>query len=220
MARVTRPTDTSNELPRSGTYGIIPREVLTDRALPPMAVVTYGVLALFANSQGRCWPSVGTLAELIGSDRRDVQRWLRLLEDAGHLQRTPHRHRDGRGGQGSNAYVLSTPQDGAGEIPAPEVESEGEGVGKIPAPGAGKKTAPPAGKIPAQNRVLEQTTRTVVSGNKRVASRRKRKPSTSTAAPEEESSPRPPPRPDPIPDDVLDRMRSLRGGRERKVAAG
>jgi hypothetical protein len=215
MARVTRPTDTSNELPRSGTYGIVPREVLIDRTLPAKAVVTYGVLALYANTNRGARPSVGTLAKLIGSDRRDVQRWLRLLVDAGHLQRTPHRHRDGRGGQGSNEYVLSTPQGGAGEIPAPEVESEGEGVGKIPAPGAGKKTAPSAGKIPAQNKVLEQTSRTDVSGNKRVASRRERKPSTSTPAPEGES-----PRPDPIPDDVLDRMRTLRGGRERKVAAG
>lgn len=103
-------------LPRSGPFGIVPREIAEDWSLPGGAVRTYIALACFANKSRKAWPAINTLAKVVGSDgrnvkaasnRRNVQRWLRMLKMCGHIE--IERYMRPTGGWGSNIYTLLRP---------------------------------------------------------------------------------------------------------------
>jgi predicted transcriptional regulator len=94
-------------LPRSGPFGIVPREIAEDRSLSGGAVRTYIGLACFANKARKAWPAVNTLAKIVDSNRRNVQRWLRELEMYGHIRR--ERFMRPSGGWGPNTYHLLRP---------------------------------------------------------------------------------------------------------------
>jgi DNA-binding MarR family transcriptional regulator len=51
--------------------------------------------AQYANDQGICWAGQETLAEDMSMDRRSVLRHLQALEDAGLIERTERRRKDG-----------------------------------------------------------------------------------------------------------------------------
>ncbi len=73
--------------------------------IPPLALRLWLGLAVFANSEGVCWPSTGRLVQLLpeGTDTRSVRRAKRQLEEEGLLITTP-RFNNGR--QTSSLYEL------------------------------------------------------------------------------------------------------------------
>jgi len=76
--------------------------------IPPLALRLWLALAVFANSEGVCWPSTGRLVQLLpeGTDERSVRRAKRQLEEEGLLTSTP-RFNNGR--QTSSLYELRYP---------------------------------------------------------------------------------------------------------------
>ena len=82
---------------------IEPGLVNEGRALGGPAVLTYMALASFAYGNKRdCRPSLATLADLTGHDRRTITRALATLEAAGWIER-----RKGGGRGTSTTYTLT-----------------------------------------------------------------------------------------------------------------
>lgn len=71
-----------------GAFAMIPRAVLTNRQIGHAAIVLYGILGTYANSEFECWPSQETLRRDMGvKDARSIRFGLAELEDAGLIQR-------------------------------------------------------------------------------------------------------------------------------------
>jgi hypothetical protein len=83
-------------------------------------------LATYSNKFGECWPSVETLAAVMGRTDRQVQRLLRGLERRGHIAITL----GGKGPKDPNVYLLNA--WGANEL---RVTSETERVTSMSAMG-------------------------------------------------------------------------------------
>ena len=47
----------------------------------------YMILARFADAEGKCFPSVEKLAEIIGKDKRTVIRYMKKLEEKGLIEK-------------------------------------------------------------------------------------------------------------------------------------
>jgi hypothetical protein len=82
----------------------VPESLLKYPDLPPSAKLLYGRLARFAGEDGRCFPSVETLAAELGMTVRQIQRLIGKLCTAGFLRRDL-RYRP-NGSQTANAYVF------------------------------------------------------------------------------------------------------------------
>jgi Helix-turn-helix domain len=78
-------------------------------------IAVYNVLVRFADREGTCWPSVGTIAEILGLCRRSVTRALQALEHAGLIAIEPRYA--SRGGRTSNMYRLLRVQAPAARLP-------------------------------------------------------------------------------------------------------
>ena len=72
--------------------------------LPHRAVTVYMYLKNRANAEGRCWPSVRTIAKDLSLSRATVQRALRELQQDGWIATEP-RWRE-NGSCTSNSYRL------------------------------------------------------------------------------------------------------------------
>lgn len=68
-------------------FARIPPAAVFDPAISPAALRVLAALCTYIDKDGKCWPSVGTLSELLGEgySARMVQRHLRALEDAGWI---------------------------------------------------------------------------------------------------------------------------------------
>lgn len=107
-----------------------------DLTAPERSVM--GVLILHRNGEtGRCDPSLNRIADSAGMDRRTVMRALSTLEDAGHVERHPHR--DGRTRTG---YTVHPPTRGTETLGAESHQGQSD-----PRVGAeshrGRGTVPP-----------------------------------------------------------------------------
>jgi hypothetical protein len=79
----------------------IPEGLVRAKGISPGAKLAYGRLARYAGQDGRCYPSVGTLASEIGIGDRQAQKYIAELERKGLLRRVS-RYSDGA--QTSNAF--------------------------------------------------------------------------------------------------------------------
>jgi hypothetical protein len=68
------------------------------------ALLVLLALADYANSKGIAWPAVSTLARKVRMSKRNVQRWVRALQQAGELE-----VRRNQGRRGSNVYRICVP---------------------------------------------------------------------------------------------------------------
>jgi len=101
----------------------------------------YVALTLFADSDGRCWPSKKTLSEVSGIHESDIRRLLRDLEARGVIQSVE------RKGHSSCYQLHPPPIQGEGERPqgeAPSLHIRGgsqtpEGEGERPQGGEGER---------------------------------------------------------------------------------
>ena len=78
--------------------------IYANTLLPPRAVSVYMYLKDRADSEGRCWPAIRTIALELGLSRSTVKRALDDLCRAGLLQKDP-RWRE-NGSLSSNLYRL------------------------------------------------------------------------------------------------------------------
>lgn len=124
----------------TGVLDRIAAGVLSD-AMPVRSRV-FLALVIYANREGDAWPSMPTLAKLVRTERRVVQRALRELEDAG-LVFCRHRGKGGRGGGTSTYRVAPGAHEGLfnealkGDCPDRSCEGEKGGPDSHPLPQKG-----------------------------------------------------------------------------------
>jgi hypothetical protein len=82
----------------------VPESLLRCPDLPAASKLLYGRLARFAGKDGRCFPSVETLAQEMGMTARQIQRLLVQLCKARFLRKEAQYRSDGS--QTSNAYFF------------------------------------------------------------------------------------------------------------------
>jgi DNA-binding transcriptional ArsR family regulator len=117
--------------------------------LGPAAIVVYAALALGANRDGECWPSLATICKYCGGmSRSHVLRGLAALDGAGLISRV---RRNGV----INRYRLTT---------EPTSVTGGTGIadGTAPVPPVSKTSA--AGDTQNKQRTKPRTNQTVVVG--------------------------------------------------------
>jgi hypothetical protein len=90
---------------RNGRFGCVPLEWVPHLRGPRLAV--FVVLCAYADLQGKCHPSIPTIALKAKMDRRDVQKALRALEDAQAIRTTERNDQ-------TSVYQLLTRKEGAG----------------------------------------------------------------------------------------------------------
>ena len=109
----TAPPGKNHKLPNIGDpfnpFGMfngiwIPESLLKCSAISPSAKLLYGQLARFAGKDGRCFPSVRTLASELGMADRQVQRLIEELCTAGFLRKDAQYRLNGS--QTVNTYVF------------------------------------------------------------------------------------------------------------------
>ena len=91
-------------LPKGERFGMVPAWPLqlSDVAHGPKAL--YASLCTSADEKGHCWRSIGRLAEEFDQCRRQIQRWLNVLEASGLLVRM------GRKGRAPFLLVVRDPE--------------------------------------------------------------------------------------------------------------
>lgn len=82
----------------------VPEPLLKSTDISASAKLLFGRLARFAGKDGRCFPSVGTLAVELGMTARQVQRLIARLCEAGFLRKDAQYRSDGS--QTSNAFFF------------------------------------------------------------------------------------------------------------------
>ena len=91
----------------SSGFLVLPKSAARDHQLANAPFRCLSALAAYADIEGKCWPSVMTLAQDLGIQPRTVQKHLRELEYRGYIQRIAQ-YRDS-GGQTSNLYKILDP---------------------------------------------------------------------------------------------------------------
>jgi len=79
--------------------------IYADTELPSRARAVYMYLRDRADSEGKCWPGIKTIAGELGLSTRTVQRALDDLEDAGLIVKKQRRRKNGS--LTSNLYRLT-----------------------------------------------------------------------------------------------------------------
>ena len=68
-------------------FGIVDRDVIQDPSLSTTSKAVYSCLATFANSKRTCFPSITTIAELLGVNRRTVERAIKELSEKNYVHK-------------------------------------------------------------------------------------------------------------------------------------
>ena len=66
-------------------FSVVPGRALKDTKVTDSIYRTLSALCMYADKNGWCWPSQGTLAEDIGKTRKTVNEHLQFLEEAGYI---------------------------------------------------------------------------------------------------------------------------------------
>lgn len=111
-------------------FAIVPIDIL-DLGLKQSALIVFVALASFAGKSRIVWPSVRTVAQMVGMQERSVRRHIGELEEAGVISRMPQFDDDGR--QTSNKYRLDilvshlADRTDSPDTPDPDTADRGEG---------------------------------------------------------------------------------------------
>ena len=68
-------------------FGIVSYDVITDPELSTNAKAIYTVLAVHCNKQRTCFPSNGTIADLLNVSYSTIKRGIRELKEAKYIKR-------------------------------------------------------------------------------------------------------------------------------------
>lgn len=88
----------------SGRFAIIPSRALDDQRIGNAAFKVLAALGSYADRDGWCWPSYGTLAQRFGVSDQAIAKQLKELRRLGYIE-IVHRHR-ANGSLSSNGYRL------------------------------------------------------------------------------------------------------------------
>ena len=89
---------------RSGRFAIIPARAIDDSRLGNVALRVLCALGTYSDRNGRCWPSLVTIARRLGMSRQAVSKQIQALHKLGYLDIEAQQRPDG--GKGVNAYRL------------------------------------------------------------------------------------------------------------------
>jgi len=105
-------------------FSVAPAKAAIDKDLPDTVYRTLAVLGIYGDTNGWCWPSTTTIAELRGMSRQAVSKHIRTLEERGYLNVQKRYKEDG--GQTSNMYQIRFDYDAPPATPevAPPATSE------------------------------------------------------------------------------------------------
>tara|TARA_R110000824_G_scaffold183776_2_gene364813 strand:- start:1708 stop:2736 length:1029 start_codon:yes stop_codon:yes gene_type:complete len=115
--------------------------------LAPTDRLVMFVLASYANGEGRCWPSVATIARGSGLTRRGVQKAIRRLEGSDLISK------DGDGRGGATAYIVATCEPCS---PANEVRPRTGDAANVVRPG-GERGSPGGANVVRPKRPIEDS---------------------------------------------------------------
>ena len=73
----------------SGSLSIIPARAVEDERLGNAAFRVLAMLGTYADPDGWCWPSYGTLAQRMGISRQAVAKQLKELQRLGYIEIVP-----------------------------------------------------------------------------------------------------------------------------------
>lgn len=88
-----------------GSFVIVPNYSWIPK-MTGSTVKVYLALCKYANDQGQCYPSQGTIADWLGISRMQVSRAVKELKEMGLVTSIPQQRKDG--GWTSNLYQLQT----------------------------------------------------------------------------------------------------------------
>ncbi len=114
--------DTQRLTTDTGAFTIIPEWVLDNKQLAHGAVRLYGVLARYADTGGRCWPSRETLARRVGCSKGTIDRFAESLVTVGALIIERRKTEEGKSNM-TNIWVIhrvapsASPPGSAGKAP-------------------------------------------------------------------------------------------------------
>jgi hypothetical protein len=112
-------------------------------------------LADYTNAEGVAWPAISTLARKVRMSKRNVQRWVRVLEKVGEVEVRPN-----QGRKGSNLYRICVPAIQLGTPDARAIRDAGVARGA-------SSTSPTSDTIVAQSvsKPLMESTPVVPTGD-------------------------------------------------------
>ena len=99
----------------------------------PKAVLV--AIANHADGEGLCYPGQARLARMVGCNERSIRNFVRVLEDAGLIERVQRRRKDGSRTSDEYRLIGLQPTRHAGSQPAPRAGSQA-------APHAGREDEP------------------------------------------------------------------------------
>lgn len=88
----------------AGGFTKIDNQIIDDESITGYAKLVYLVISRFKDQQGKCWPSVSTIAKRAGISERQVRYGINLLREKGYLIT------EFRAGK-SNLFILTPAQD-------------------------------------------------------------------------------------------------------------
>jgi hypothetical protein len=66
-------------------YTVIPSQVRADKSISDTAKLLYGEISAKCNTVGFCWAKNDFFADVMGKDPRSIQRYIKELQEAGHI---------------------------------------------------------------------------------------------------------------------------------------
>lgn len=95
---------TEPEVDSRRRFAMIPEDMLFDEEIPGGAVKVFGILHRYGSTPDRCYPSMTLIGKRAGLGKRQVRRYIEMLERKGWLERVARR--SDAGDPDSNAYRL------------------------------------------------------------------------------------------------------------------
>jgi DNA-binding MarR family transcriptional regulator len=95
-------------------FCVVPSEAVFDKRLSNADLRVVCALAAYADKEGRCWPSLQTVADRLGVSSRYVRTRLKAIERAGHITVVRNAGRSNRYtlGKGWNLGTIGSDQSG------------------------------------------------------------------------------------------------------------
>ena len=76
-----------NTSKRTGRFGIVSHNVMTDPELSVQAKCLYALLCCYANKERKCYPKKATLADQLNVSIDSIKRYLRELRTKNYIKR-------------------------------------------------------------------------------------------------------------------------------------
>jgi hypothetical protein len=146
---------------------IVPNAILHNKTLLPIAKLCYARLVQYAGRDGRCFPSLSTLAEELGVERRHIRNIVKSLEDHGFIRRVYRKREDGSSASNEFEFLW---HDSFSKIEGCSISEKGKRLGGPVGPTPVSTTDPtPLGTVDPPNEVNHKSLRESLEEGKDVS---------------------------------------------------